>query len=140
MRKLLFELATWHGFAKLRLHTETIVCDLENSTARLGDLLRVFQTDICSKYQTFDLPAEEAARARRKAAAMKKDSAVAVASVQTAKGKGKESGSRRQPRKFNLNTYKVHSLGGYAKAIRLYGSPDGYNSQVVSINIVAYLR
>jgi hypothetical protein len=42
----------------------------------------------------------------------------------------KESASgSRKVRKFNLNTYKTHALGGYAKAIRLFGSPDNYNSQ-----------
>lgn len=110
--------------AKLRQHTETTVRDLENSTARLGNLLRSFQQDVCSQYQTFDLPSEEAARSRRKAAAAKRDGI---------KGKEKESeaGSRKS-RKFNLNTYKIHALGGYAKAIRLFGSPDNYNSQSVS--------
>ena len=64
IRKLLFELATWHGLAKLRLHRETNVCDLENSTTQLGELLRCFQSDVCPAYQTFDLLVEEAARVR----------------------------------------------------------------------------
>ena len=130
MRKLLFELLTWHGLAKLRLHTETTVCDLEHSTTRLGHLLRKFQNDVCSVYQTFDLPAEEAARVRRKAAAAK----TGETTVQTTK-KVKESSGSRKVRKFNLNTYKIHSLGGYAKAIRLFGTADGYNSQTVSIEL-----
>ena len=129
VRKLLFELATWHALAKLRQHTETTVRDLENSTTRLGNMLRSFQQDVCSQYQTFDLPSEEAARARRKAAAAKKDGPGAAAK----KGKGKESViGTRKIRAFNLNTYKIHALGGYAKAIRLFGSPDNYNSQSVS--------
>jgi hypothetical protein len=90
-------------------------------------MLRSFQKDVCSQYQTFDLPSEEAARARRKAAAANKDGAVAKM------GKGKESAAgSRKLRQFNLNTYKIHALGGYAKAIRLFGSPDNYNSQSVS--------
>jgi len=49
IRRLLFEFATWHGLAKLRLHTETTVVDLENSTTRLGKLLRLFESDVfCS--------------------------------------------------------------------------------------------
>ena len=127
VRKLLFELATWHGLAKLRQHTETTVRDLENSTARLGDMMRTFQEEVCIHYQTFDLPSEEAARARRKA------KTEAMAANVAEKGKvqnGKESASgSRKVRKFNLNTYKIHALGGYPKAIRLFGSPDNYNSQ-----------
>ena len=68
VRKLLFELGTWHGLAKLWLHTETTVTDLENSATRLGNLLMKFKTDICDNYATKDLPSEEAARGRRKAA------------------------------------------------------------------------
>ena len=90
-------------------------------------MLRSFQQDVCSQYQTFDLPSEEAARGRRKAAAAKKDGPGAAAK------KGKESAAGTQKiRTFNLNTYKTHALGGYAKAIRLFGSPDNYNSQSVS--------
>jgi hypothetical protein len=64
---MLFELATWHGLAKLRQHTETTVRDLKNSTSWLSGLLRTFQDKVCPEYQTFDLPSEEAARAQRKA-------------------------------------------------------------------------
>ena len=96
-------------------------------------MLRSFQQDVCSQYQTFDLPSEEAARAQRKAAA-KKDGVAAK------KGKGKESAAgSRKLRKFNLNTYKTHALGGYAKAIRLFGTQDNYNSQLVSNFTVIYL-
>jgi len=45
---LLFELATWHGLAKLRLHTESTVQALENSTTRLGIALRKFQSKTCA--------------------------------------------------------------------------------------------
>ena len=59
--KLLFEFNTWHSLAKLRLHTETTVTDLEHSTTRLGVILRKFQKDVCSAYTTYELPSEEAA-------------------------------------------------------------------------------
>lgn len=132
VRKLLFEAATFHGLAKLRLHTETTVTDLEHSLTRLGNGLRAFQNTVCPAYKTADLPTEEAARIRRQANAAKKADA---------KGKGKaqaqapvnptQGGSTRHQRKFNLDTYKIHALGGYAKAIRKYGSMDNYNSQTV---------
>ena len=132
VRKLLFEAATFHGLAKLRLHTETTVQDLEHSLTRLGDALRSFQKKVCPAYKTAELPTEEAARIRRQATAASKSAAADL------KGKGKatpknpiqETGVRRQ-RNFNLNTYKIHALGGYGKAIRKYGSMDNYNSQTV---------
>jgi hypothetical protein len=67
VHRLLFELSTWHGLAKLRLHTETTVKDLEHSTARLGNILCEFKKRVCSAYKTTELPSEEAARVRRKA-------------------------------------------------------------------------
>ena len=146
VRKLLFELATWHGLAKLRLHTETTVCDLENSTTRLGELLRTFQSKVCSKYQTFDLPSEEAARVRRKAATAKKRATMdkgkgkeTSSASQAKKGVTMDKGKTRKTRTLNLNTYKTHALGAYAKAIRLYGSPDNYNSQTVCKFSMDYL-
>ncbi|KAK2467952.1 hypothetical protein APHAL10511_000247 [Amanita phalloides] len=58
---LLFELATWHVLAKLRLHTETTLKGLETSTKRLGDALRTFKKVTCAAYITKELPSEEAA-------------------------------------------------------------------------------
>jgi hypothetical protein len=134
--KLLFEFATWHGLAKLRLHTETTVQDLENSTARLGDLLRDFQKKVCPEYDTYDLPTEEAARSRRRA---RKSTVPPSTHVYADSGceedeqmqKKQKKKVKRKTRQFNLDTYKLHSLGGYAKAIRQYGTTDNYNSQTV---------
>src|ERR1700690_4171226 len=69
---LLFELATWHGLAKLRMHTESTLKGLDNSTTRLGKLFREFMTTTCEEYETRELPSEEAARGRREAARAKK--------------------------------------------------------------------
>lgn len=65
--KLLVELVTWHSLAKLRLHTEITVTNLENSATCLGHL-RKFKSDVCSMYATRDLPEEEAAHGQHKAA------------------------------------------------------------------------
>ena len=136
---LLFELATWHALAKLRLHTESTVRALETSTNRLGTTLRKFQSTICAELVTHDLPSEEAARGRRKAAKAK---AKTKAPVPSKKGKGKETdapieapiGKKKKKssvRVFNLSCYKPHSLGDYAKTIRLLGTTDGYSTQTV---------
>ncbi|PPQ78449.1 hypothetical protein CVT24_001579 [Panaeolus cyanescens] len=111
---LLFELATWHGLAKLRLHTTSTVISLEASTTRLGDILRKFTNVTCSAFPTVNLPSEEAARARRK------------------KGKEaeKQTSTKTKYRKFNLETYKLHALGDYASTIRMFGPTDGYSTQI----------
>lgn len=131
---LLFELATWHALAKLRLHTETTVCDLEASTHRLGVQMREFEKEVCSMYETKELQGEEAARKRRAAATKSKDPAKKPLTASKAKAiaKVKEGPtSQAKLKKLNLHTYKFHALGAYARAIRLYGTSDSYSSQIV---------
>ena len=124
VRKLLFELATWHGLAKLRLHTELTLNNLENSSTRLGNLLRTFKSNVCSAYATRDLPSEEAARGRRQAA------------------KAQKVGGGTQPpptkpatikfRDFNMETYKLHGFPDYPASIRAYGVTENTSTKNVS--------
>jgi hypothetical protein len=129
---LFFELATWHAFAKLHLHTESTVCALETSTTRLGMALWRFQSTICAEFDTRDLPSEEA-RGWQKAAKAK------AKPPMPSKGKGKETEVPKERktkstlRTFNFSCYKPHALGDYAKTIRLFGTSDGYSTQTVRI-------
>ena len=117
---LLFELATWHALAKLRLHTSTSIRFLETSTKRLGKILRLFVSDVCNDFPTVELPQEETARKRRMAQANPKGKQMA------------EQGSRKT-KTFNLTTYKLHALGDYPNTIRQYGTTDNYTTQTVSL-------
>ncbi|KAI9461891.1 hypothetical protein BJY52DRAFT_1116762, partial [Lactarius psammicola] len=128
---LLFELATWHALAKLRLHTESTVCELESSTTRLGRILRKFANSTCEEFVTVDLPSEEAARGRRKAAKVTRNPS---GSTPQTTSKGKQKAGRPKTRKFNMWTYKMHALGDYARCIRLFGASDGYSTQTVRIS------
>lgn len=65
---LLFVLATWHAFAKLRLHTENTLFYFDKTTFALGQSIRRFSNTTCSAFHTQELPREEAARGRRRAA------------------------------------------------------------------------
>ncbi len=121
---LLYELATWHALAKLRLHTETTLKALGVSTTRLGNALREFKKVTCDAYITKELPSEEAARGRREAALR--------ANSQASGGSTRPSAGGKREKKFNLSTYKLHALGDYVNAIRMFGTTDGYTSQVVS--------
>ncbi|KAF9470573.1 hypothetical protein BDN70DRAFT_821197, partial [Pholiota conissans] len=124
VHNLLFELTTWHGLAKLHLHTESTITALEASSSRLGDALRLFSDTTCERYETCELPSEAAARGRRQAA-LKRRRAGSVKRTST----GKSSTAARK-RKFNLACYKPHSLPDYPKAIRMFGTTDNYSTQV----------
>ncbi|KAG1733550.1 hypothetical protein EDB19DRAFT_1639594 [Suillus lakei] len=121
---LLFDLATWQAYAKLRLHTEDTLNFFDSATIVLGKSVRKFQRTTCAIYVTTELPHEHAARGRRLAALAAKQGALA-------KSKG---GSRPKVKKLNINTYKFHALGDYPNTIRLRGTTDNYTTQPVSFD------
>lgn len=63
--KVLFNLAHWHGLAKLRMHTDPTLDILSQATMSLGESLRDFQEKTCTMFQTRELERERAARQRR---------------------------------------------------------------------------
>ena len=123
MAELLFELATWHAFAKLRLHTESTLQSFEVSTSELGRFLRRFRATTCEEFYTQELPSEEAARGRRRAARVRNQ---ITSSRRNVKGP-----TKRGKREFNPETFKLHALGHYVDAIRMYGTTDNYSTQLV---------
>jgi hypothetical protein len=139
---LLFRLAEWHALAKLRLHTKSTLNRLESVTTILGRELRRFSNVTCQSFSTEELPKETAARGRRQS----RQKAKATASAQTntsnvsppipTTGSSAAATNEKRKKKFNLSTYKVHSLGDYVRMIRLYGTTDSYNSQTVSWSYV----
>lgn len=131
---LLFLLATWHAYAKLRMHTDTTLTLFENTTTALGQNLRNFTETTCNAFCTRELPKEEAARGRRTAAhAAKANSAGLPAPVTTGLAGPKE-------RKLNLSTYKLHSLSDYPNMIHCFGTTDNYTTQIVSYGVFFEIR
>lgn len=125
MLDLLFELATWHAFAKLRIHTDKTLDLLTAATKTLTTAMRRFVRETCEAFITHELPKETAARGRRTAAlAAKGDS-------RAAKGKA---GVGSKLKKLNLATYKYHALADYAETIRRFGPTDNYNTQIVRLS------
>ncbi|KAG6906099.1 hypothetical protein DXG01_015940 [Tephrocybe rancida] len=130
--KLLFELATWHGLAKLKMHTDSTLQDLDSSLTRLGNDLRHFKKVTCANYVTRELPGEVAARGRRSAALA---AARKVPTSKPAQGRiesTKETAPKKKSRvrTFNLSTVKLHGMGDYPDTIRDHGMTDNYSTQV----------
>ena len=122
MLDILFELATWHALAKLRIHTDKTIDLLEAATETLTSAMRRFLRETCEAITTRELKKEVAARGRRKAAL--------AAKGDTRAAKGKEA-TNPKPKKLNLATYKYHALADYAETIRRFGPTDNYNTQIV---------
>ena len=130
LSKLLFDLTTWHSLAKLRLHTDTTLTNLETSSTRLCDLLQKFKTDTCSAYVTQDLPSEEAARGRRQAAKAQK-------TAEAEKGAGQVQAPKKAKfRAFNMETYKLHSLPDVPAAIRAFGVTENTSTKNVNFFVI----
>jgi hypothetical protein len=122
--ELLFQLATWHGLAKLRIHTDETLKIMDNVTAVLGAEIRSFQSTTCSTFSTRELKREAEGRYRRKARTKTSGGQRHKENVPPA--------SARQEKTLNLQTYKLHALGDYTETIRRYGTMDSYSTQPVS--------
>ena len=131
--KVLFDLAHWHGLAKLRMHTDSTLNLLSQVTTALGNTLRTFQKQTCSAFPTRELQREQTARLRRQAKN--------TVTIKTASSNPNEPGpsnmtprnnGARLPKKLNLKTYKFHSLGDYRYTIQRFGTIDSYSTQSVS--------
>ena len=65
--KLLFQIAKWHGLAKLQMHTKATLAWLEQVTTDLGHLMWDFQDKTCPKFNTTELARKVEARNCRNA-------------------------------------------------------------------------
>lgn len=122
LRTLLFDLAMWHAYAKLRLHTDTTLNNFRMLTSTLGDSVCTFIKDVCSQYNTSKLPHKMAACSRR-------ESVLAMRSHTSGTFQRKLSSVQK---KLNLLTYKFHTLGDYPDLIARFGITDNANTQTAS--------
>jgi hypothetical protein len=122
---LLFVLATWHAFAKLRMHSTSTLNVFDGVTKNLGQLLRRFNDHVCPKYNTCETPSELKKRASRNASEAAKKKSQQPANLKAAEKAGPTK------RNFNLAAYKPHALGHYSSWIRRFGTSDSYSTQTV---------
>jgi len=120
VQSLLYRFAQWHALAKLRVHSESTLSFLEETFKNLSKQLRKFRDFTCAAFDTVELPKEKAARQRR------------IAQRAGPSGASSESTGPRVKR-FNLSTYKFHSMGDYVRTIKLFGTTDSFTTQIVSI-------
>jgi hypothetical protein len=158
--KLLYRTAEWHGFAKLRMHTDSTLKHLERLTKEFGLLMRQFRDMSHSQFQTMELPREVAARNRQRQRAQAKQlfnvqprrssnaltnslgndsphapttaNALPVQNASKSNPVAPPSASTsRKPKTLNLLTPKFHALGDYVHTIRMFGGTDSFSTQLV---------
>ena len=129
--KLLFLLAFWHGLAKLRMHTDRSLTLMDNVTTHLGKQMRLFTSQTCAAFSTRELRKEVIARINRAKTSVtqKKTSAPSHLDASTSE---KQTSQCKKTKSFNLNTYKLHSLGDYVATIKRIGTTDSYSTERVN--------
>ncbi|KAG2343103.1 hypothetical protein BDR05DRAFT_885297, partial [Suillus weaverae] len=127
---LLFNLATWHGYAKLRMHTKDTLDLFNKATIILGQTVQKFTQTTCKYYTTTELPHKYALCGWREAA---------LASKQAESSTAKAVPSRLKCKKLNLNTYKYHTLGDYPDSIQQFGMTDNYSTQPVCVFFINFI-
>lgn len=143
---LLYRLAEWHAFAKLRMHTEHTLGAMEKATSAIGRGLRSFRDSSHSAFVVKELPSETTARGRRTQKKWLKSTGSKVqlplapppassapAALTPPAPAALAPPARPSPKvkKLNLFTYKLHALGDYVRTIRLFGTTDSYSTQIV---------
>ncbi|KAG6912539.1 hypothetical protein DXG01_013935, partial [Tephrocybe rancida] len=124
---LLFVCATWHGLAKLRMHNDLTLLELDEATKALGIGMRKFVATTCTSFQTRELPREAEARARRTTKAKAQTGSKPGESERPPPAKGI---STQRLKTFNLDTYKFHALGDVPAHIREFGTTDSYSTEI----------
>jgi formiminotetrahydrofolate cyclodeaminase len=122
---LLFVMATWHTYAKLRLHTTASLEAFKSTRKELGKALRLFNSQVCNLHTTRELPRETAARERREARALQK----AIEEGRSAPEKSATSGQKAMA--FSMTTFKLHGTAHLPEDVALYGTSDNYSTQTV---------
>ncbi|KAI0667060.1 hypothetical protein C8Q78DRAFT_1140637 [Trametes maxima] len=107
---LLFVSAYWHALAKMRMHTDTSLQILDDSTSLLGNELRHFAAVTCTKFDTRETQAEYDLRKR--------------AEARRASNQAGPSNSAAQP------SSSTAQQSYYAWCIKRTGTTDSYTTQM----------
>ncbi|KAG2067451.1 hypothetical protein BDR04DRAFT_1120444 [Suillus decipiens] len=134
--KLLFNMAHWHGLAKLRMHSDLTLDIMDQVTTMLGSQFCTFNVQVCSVYDTHKLQQEvEAckqhfAKQAAKYYALQKGKQTAHAVLQGTRCEEDHTATNLYHTKlFNFQMYKFHAVGDYVSTIRQYGTCDSYSTE-----------
>jgi hypothetical protein len=123
---LLFDMAAFHGHAKIRMHISSTLDALDYWAGMLGISLKRF-ADMFKDIETHELPVEQDRRERRARARAEKEGRPPPP-------------SKRAVKKFPLDAYKMHQPGHYALVIRNRSTADNLSSQRVGAVFVSQVR
>ena len=129
--KLLYRTAEWHGFAKLRMHTDSTLEHLRSRTKEFGRLMREFRDRSRRKFKMFELPQEVATRKRNQQHILTNTLSAEHPHVLVTAQSESNHAMAGNVKTLNLSTTKFHFLGDYVQMIQMFGCTDSYSTQLV---------
>jgi hypothetical protein len=114
------------------MHTNQTLDIFDDVTVQIGAEFRSFTKNTCAAFNTRELRRESEARKRRKSKKANKRASMNPVPEPSAGPLADRTDDERLPKKFNLQTYKYHSLGDVVNTIRRYGTSDSYSTEPVS--------
>lgn len=137
--ELLFLAATLHGLHKCRLHTDRTIALADHFLQCFSHALRKFKFVTCAAFDTRQLPKEAEAQQRRIA----KNLSRAISSsdgrpqpTEPSLSKSIPSSSKSGKIFYNMDVYKLHSIGDNMASVREFGTLDSYSTQLVSEHVL----
>ncbi|KAI9067490.1 hypothetical protein FKP32DRAFT_1673036 [Trametes sanguinea] len=136
---LLFDTASLHALHSLRMQVDATVSVTRAFLERFARELRRFKQKTCEAYHTVELPKEVEARRRHQ---QQTDASKRISSSTNGPSgmphgpqvavSNAEVSTMPVPRKkeYNMNTYKIHSLGDYPDAMVSVGTLDSYTTRL----------
>ena len=115
------------------MHTDVTLELLSQVTMSFGARIRAFQEKTCAAFSTHELEREQAVRLWRQDKVKKAAGGTNSKVTTETNSQPQKSSSGRQPKQFNLKTYKYHALGDYSHTIRRFGTTDSYSTQPVGL-------
>lgn len=97
-------------------------------------MLQKFKSTVCKDYDTQNLPLEEVMCGPLKAAATAKKTQNQTGWTPAPQNKTKVCSFKKCL--FNLDIYKLHSLGDYVKGIKRFGTTDNTSMQMVGVQFI----
>ena len=121
----------------MRLHTDSMLAWLDESTKAFGKQIQCFQSHTCGFFNTWELPQEEAARSQCQ---KKKKLSINLTNLSPhapVPSTATPAGTRKK--NFNLILIKLHAFGDYIKTIKTFGTMDSYSTQPVWMLLLCLL-
>ena len=134
IQDVLFSMASFHAFSKLRMHSDDSLGVYHGLTIVFGQVMRHFTSTVCNELDALPLAKEAAATASGQAKTQARSQTRAQSHARSLSQDWKRSKSP-QSKTFNMFTFKWHTLGHYPSIIRHYGTLDLLGTHIVHVTI-----